>query len=131
MAKLEAGMVVYADNFYQGLTKFVISRTTEKQAVVERMKPQPPIKFYREIYTYDQVRIVGGQSYDRVIYRVETEDLKCRYLKQCLTRKFEKIDVKTLTVEQLKAIVNVAFPARSGDLVADTDRQKEESENGA
>jgi len=102
---LEKGMVIYGDNF--GLSKYVIDRVTEKQAVA-KVNEGCEIRFDRDIADKNWFHAKGGnEGYRRTSYSIETPEIIKKYKRQTMLSKFSKINGEKLTDEQLEAILGI------------------------
>lgn len=103
--KLEEGMVVYCfGGMYNKIARYVITRTTPKQAIIEF--DNYDVRFNREVDS-EFFFAKGSSNYSRDVYRLETEEIKQQYIRQTLENKVKSINVAELNVEQLKQIVKI------------------------
>ena len=107
---LEPGMVIYSKGgIYCGLTRRVIDRVTEKQAVV-KINDQCENRFDREVGNGRSFWARGG----RVVFAVETPALKAQYFRERLIAQFATVAQfpSKLTDDQLARILAIAEEPR-------------------
>lgn len=105
---LEVGTVLYAEDRYSGMRKYVVSRVTPKIAFV-RVNERSEIKFDREIKDGTWIRSKGSSpSWDRPVYKLQNAELDQKYMLYTLRRLFRKIDADELGEDQLKNILEIA-----------------------
>lgn len=97
---LEVGMKLYSD----GRNHLTVSRVTKSRAYV-KLNDVAEWKFDREVGDGKMIRRRGDSYRLRSYYTLETPELLAACNREILERKFSEIKVKSLSDEQLKAIL--------------------------
>jgi len=111
---LDVGMRIYhKERMTSDITRCSITRVTPKQAVVDTHHHITgnayEIRFDRDVGDGRLFYARGaGSGYDAVSYSVETPELIARHKRCRLENQFKRIEVKSLTDEQLEAIIAVS-----------------------
>jgi hypothetical protein len=105
---LEVGMKIYCEGM--GLSRYTITRVTEKQAMAKIRDDGLEIKFDREVDPIYGFKAKGdkGYGYSTTYYYTETPELIAKWERNKLIRYFNNIDLSKLSVEQLKQILEIA-----------------------
>jgi hypothetical protein len=104
---LEVGMKIYSQAM--GLSRYTITRVTEKQAMAKIRKDGVEIKFDREVDPLYGFKSKGDkEGWHSRYYYTETPELIAKWERNKLTRYFDNIDPSKLSVEQLTAILELA-----------------------
>lgn len=99
----QIGQVIYADSRYHGLKKLTIERFTKTTAILsDGTKLRLPL-------SQDYQSAIGASGYSTPLYRISSDEIDKRYLKQILLSRIKKLaedELENYPITKLQAILN-------------------------
>ena len=98
--ELKVGDKIYGKSYNTINSIHTVERVTKMQAICEK-----DVRFKLDHSSW--INRIGANNYSRVLYYIETDELKNQLIRQNAIYKVDKFDYSKLTTEQLISIISI------------------------